>query len=261
MTLSLDDISQAAGDFLHKGDPASALPLYLEAIRIADASGRMSDVSDLLGDLAVAYRRLGDIDAAIAANRRAIHAARACGYDVNVARWSGNLGGLLYMHDDVDGAEACFREAMQAAARSSSPEQMSIASGHFASIMGERGRFAEAVAVMAEACTHAAASPAMVPIIRNQEAQLYLKWAYSLRTANRLHEARQVITRALTVLDDAVPSKEIMLLLILMGDVEETDGNVVAASAAIERAAGVCEAIGDEGEAMKLHDVASRMRG
>ena len=260
MTLSLDDISQAAGDLLHRGDPASALPLYLEAIKIADASGRVSDVSDLLGDLAVAYRRLGDIDAAIATNRRAIDAARACGCDVNVARWSGNLGGLLCMHDDVDGAEGCFREAITAAARSGSPEQMSIAGGHFTSIMGERGRFSEAVEIMEEARTHAAASPAMGPIIRNQEAQLYLKWAYSLRMGNRLREARQVITSAMTLLAEAPPSKEKMLLLILMGDVEETDGNIAAASAAIERAAGVCEAMGDESEAMKLRDVAVRMR-
>jgi tetratricopeptide (TPR) repeat protein len=261
MTLSLDDISQAAGDLLHKGDPASALPLYLEAIKIAKASGRAHDVSDLLGDLAVAYRRLGDVDAAIATNRRAIEAARACGSDLNIARWSGNLGGLLCMHDDVDGSEVCFREAMEAAARSGSPEQMSIAGGHFASIMGERGRFSEAVAIMEEARTHAAASPAMVPIIRNQEAQLYLKWVYSLRTGNRLREARDVIARAMTLLAEAPPSKETMLLLILLGDLEETDGNVVAASAAIERAAGVCEAMGDESEALKLRDVVRRMRG
>jgi tetratricopeptide (TPR) repeat protein len=260
MTRSLDDISQAAGALLHEGDPASALPLYLEAVEMALASGRQRDVSDLLGDLAVVYRRLGDIDAAIETNRRAIEAARACGDDVNVARWSGNLGGLLYMQDDIDGAESCFREAVAAAARANSPEQMSIAGGHFTTIMGERGRFPEAVAIMEEARARAAASPAVVPVIRNQEAQLFLNWAYTLRNGNRLLEARQVIDHALMLLADAPPSTETMLLLILRGDVEETDGDVAAASAAIERAAGVCEAIGEDGEAMKLRDVARRMR-
>ena len=71
---------------------------------------------------------------------------------------------------------------------------------------------------------------------------------------------RMDLERCLASLADAPPSKEKMLLLILMGDVEETDGNVMAASAAIERAAAVCEAIGDEGEAMRLRDVAVRMR-
>ena len=261
MTRFLEDISLAASDSLHAGDSERALKLYLHAIALAEASGRQRDVSDLLGDLAVAYRRVGNVEAAIETNRRAIDAARACGYDLNVARWSGNLGGLLYMHNDIDGAEACFRDAFAAAARTNSPEQMSIAGGHLAGIMGARGRFSEAVTVMAEARTHANDSPAMISIIHEQESQLYLKWAHTLRDSNRLREARDVITRALEMLTGAAPLKETMLLLILLGDIEENDGNVVAASAAIERASGVSEAIGDRDEAQELRHLARRMRG
>jgi tetratricopeptide (TPR) repeat protein len=261
VTQSLDDLSQAAGDLLAGGEPQRALELYLEAVDMAAASGSQRDVSDLLGDLAVAYRRTGNLDAAIEANRRAIDAARACGYDLNVARWSGNLGGLLYSQNDIDGAEACFRDAFEAAARTDSSEQISIASGHFASVMGERGRFSEAVTIMADARRHASGSPVMPSIIRDQETHLYLRWAHTLREAHRTREARDVINRALAILVGAPPSKETMLLLLLLGDIEENDGNIVAGSAAVERAAAVSDAMGDPDEATQLRQLARRMRG
>jgi tetratricopeptide (TPR) repeat protein len=261
MTPSLDDLSQAAGDLLHAGDAQRALTLYLEAVKIAEASGRQREASDLLGDLAVAYRRLGNVEAAVETNRRAIEAARACGYDLNVARWSGNLGGLLYAHNDVNGAETSFRNAFAAAARTDSPEQMSIAGGHLANIMGARGRFSEAVAMMADARSHATHSDTMMSIIREQETQLYLKWANTLSENHRLREAREVINRALAILVAAPPSRETMLLLILLGDIEENEGNIAGASAAIERAAGVSEAMGDRDEAQELRHLARRMMG
>jgi tetratricopeptide (TPR) repeat protein len=261
MTRSLDDITQAAGDFLQAGDAQRALDLFLEAVAMAEAAGRQRDISDLLGDLAVAYRRVGNIEAAIETNRRAIDAGRACGHDLNVARWSGNLGGLLYLQNDIDGAEACFREALSAAARTGSPDQMSLAAGHFASLMGERGRFSEAVTIMAEARQHASAAPTTASIIRDQETQLYLRWAHTLRNSHRLREARDVINRALAINTGTPPARETMLLLILLGDIEENDGDIVAASAAIERAGDVCAAIGDRDEEMQLRQVARRMRG
>jgi tetratricopeptide (TPR) repeat protein len=261
VTRSLNDINAAAGDLLAAGNPQRALDLYLEAVDMASATGQQREVSDLLGDMAVAYRRTGNIDAAIETNRRAIDMARACGYDLNVARWSGNLGGLLYHQHDIDNAEACFREAFEAAARTDSSEQISIAGGHFASVMGERGRFSEAVTIMATARDQAKGSPAVLPIIREQETQLYLRWAHTLREANRLREARDVINRALSIVDSANPSKETMLLLLLLGDIEESDGNIVAGSAAVERAAAVSDAIGNPDEAVQLRQLARRMRG
>ena len=260
MTHSLDDISEAAGNYLESGDPARALALYRQAVEMATAAGRQRDLSDLLGDMAVAHRRLGDVDAAIETNRRAIEAARACDYHLNVARWSGNLGGLLYSQDDIDGAEACFRDAVGAAARAGSAEQMSIAAGHFAGVMGERGRFSEAVTIMADAREHARSAPSVVSLVHQQEADLYLRWAYSLRSEHRFREARDVIARALTGLGGS-DNRATVMLLVLLGDIEENDGDIVAASAALERAAAVSQSIGNAAEAKELGDLARRMRG
>ncbi len=261
MTDSLESISRAASDCLEKGDTARALELYLEAVPLASAAGMQAELSGLLGDMAVAYRRMGSVPAAIETNRRAIEAARACGHDLDIARWSGNLGGLLYLGEDIDGAETCFREAAAAAARSGSPEQMSIAAGQLAAVMGERGRFSEAVDIMAQALEHAKGHPEVTSIILDQELGLLLRWAYSLREASRLREARDVVNRALTNLTGRPPVKEEVMLLILLGDIEENEGDIEAACEAIERAVKASDAIGDQERAKQLREVERRMRG
>jgi hypothetical protein len=101
----------------------------------------------------------------------------------------------------------------------------------------------------------------MPSIVREQETQLYLRWAHTLREAHRMREARDVINRALTIVSGAPPAKETMLLLLLLGDIEENDGNIVAGSAAVERAAAVGDAMGDADEAAQLRQLARRMRG
>jgi tetratricopeptide (TPR) repeat protein len=258
---SLDSLSTAAGDFLESGDPRRALELYVDAVALATAAGKQAELSGLLGDMAAAYRRLGDVPAAIATNRRAIEVARACGHDLNVARWSGNLGGLLQSGNDLDGAEACFREAVEAAARIGSPEQMAIAAGHLAGLMGERGRFSEGVEIMAQARASAGTTPAISAIIRDLELGLFLRWAYSLREEGRRREARDVINRALATRADAPRTKDEVLLLILLGDIEENEGNIRAACEAVRRAAEASEAIGEYDEAKELLDLQRRMRG
>jgi tetratricopeptide (TPR) repeat protein len=261
MPRTLEDLSQAAGDLLEGGSPERALPMYGEAVGIAQSAKRQRELSDLLGDMAVAYRRVGDTANAIETNRRAIEAARVCGYDLNVARWSGNLGGLLYYSDDLDGAEACFREATAAAARTGDAQQMSLAGGHFGSLMGERGRFSEGIAELGKARAFAKDAPHVLAIVRDQQTDLYLKWAYSLRQSRRLREARDVIKRALPGLEGAPPGQATVMLLILLGELEENDGNIVAASAAIDKAAEACEAIGDRKQATELRGLARRMQG
>ena len=261
MPRSLEELSQAAGDLLEAGRPAEALQVYASAVKLAQEGHRQRELSDLLGDMAVAYRRTGDTASAIGTNRLAIEAARASAYDLNVARWSGNLGGLLYNGGDLDGAEACFRDAAMAAARLGDPRQMSIAGGHFGSLMGERGRFSEAVAELEHACAIAGKAPDVLAIVREQQADLFCKWAYSLRQGRRQREARDVINRAFADLGDAVPGKAAVMLLMLLADLDENDGNVVGAVATIERAAKVAEASGDGAHAAELRDLGRRMRG
>jgi tetratricopeptide (TPR) repeat protein len=260
MTDPLDSLGAAAGDLLERGDPAGALPLYLQAVALASAAGRREELSGLLGDMAVAYRRLGDLSQAIETNRRAIEVARACQHDLNLARWSGNLGGLLYHHDDFDGAEAAFREAMDAAARTGLPEQISIAAGHLAAMMGERGRFSEAVEIMARARAPEAA-PAVVAIVREQEIGLFWRWASALREGGRVREAREVIERALTTRAGAERVPQEVALLVLLAEIAENEGDMVSAGETMERAAAASEAMGDRRQADRLRDLARRMAG
>jgi tetratricopeptide (TPR) repeat protein len=261
MADSLDSISAAASNFLESGDPQRALELYGEAVAMATAAGMKSELSSILGEMAVAYRRIGDVPAAVETNRRAIDLARDCADDLNVARWSGNLGGLLFLRNEIDRAEDCFREAVEAAARTGSREQMSIAAGHLAGMMGERGRFSEAVRIMTQAREYAEAVQGLTAIIRDQELDLFLRWAYSLREEGRLREAREVINRALATLVGTPPTKEEVLLLVLLGDVEEREGDIVSACEALERGAAASEANGDREEASRLRELGRRMRG
>lgn len=254
---TLAAISSAASGFLEGDEPELALPLYLKAVTMATAAGARAELSGLLGDLAVTYRRLGDLPAAIATNRKAIEASRACRHDLNITRWSGNLGGLLLNSGDFDGAEVALREAVEAAARTGLPDQVSIAGGHWAAIMGQRGRYSEAVETM-ERAGAAAGSVDVAAIVRSQELDLFLRWVRSLREERRLREAREVIERALPLAAGTKPS---VLLLLLLADVEETEGDIVAAAAAADRAADAAEALGDADEADTLRNLARRMRG
>lgn len=258
---SLERISTAAGDCLDSGNLERALELFTSAAAMATAQDKHEELSGLLGDLAVTYRRLGDVQAAIATNRRAIEVARACGHYLNVARWSGNLGGLLYHQGDVDAAENCFREATVAAAQTESTEQMSIAAGHVAGMMGERGRFSEAVDTMQEALALAVDAPDLTSIIRSQERALFLRWAFSLRQAGRLRQAREVIQRALSNGAHSPPSQDQVVMLTLLGEIEENEGDIVSACEAVQRAADVSELIGLEEDADRLRTLAQNMRG
>src|SRR6186997_2327556 len=93
---ALDSLSTRARNLLEAGDPTSALPIFAEAVAMAEHAGGAAELSGLLGDMAVAYRRVANIDAAIDTNRRAIDVARARGDDLDVSRWSGNLGGIFH---------------------------------------------------------------------------------------------------------------------------------------------------------------------
>jgi tetratricopeptide (TPR) repeat protein len=261
MDKALQSLSNTADESLEQGDPRQALQLYREAVSLAEAANAQAALATLLGQMAVAHRRLGDVPAAIAANRRALEVARACGDDLNIARWSGNLGGLLYQCDDLDGAEAAFREAADAAARTGLPEQLAIATGHLAGMLGERGRFFEAAESMARARKSAAGNGKLLAIIDEQERGLLLRWSRSLNEAGRLREAREAIERALATFSEGTHSEDEVALRILLGAIAEKEGDAISASEEIVRAAEVSAAIGDSDGAKELREVARRMRG
>jgi tetratricopeptide (TPR) repeat protein len=258
---TLESISEAAGDALVEGDLDSALTLFRRAVDLAEGLGEEDRLSGLLGDLAVTYRRLGDLPAAIDTNRRAIDVATRCGSDLDLARWSGNLGGILYHRGDIDGAEECFRRAVEAAARTGSPDQVSIAAGNMGGLMGERERFSEALETLAEAREADGMSDAVLDILLEQELSLLMAWASSLRDKNRVGQAREVIERALA--SDGVERQPgaALRLWILMADLDELGGDVVAAIESLGRAVEICERLGDSEGAEELRRLQTRMRG
>lgn len=258
---TLQSLTNAADDALESGDPGRALQLYRQAVPMAESAGATETLSTLLGQMAVALRRVGDIPAAIATNRRALDVARSRGDDLNLARWSGNLGALLYHEGNLDGAEAAFREGAQAAARTGLPEQIAIAGGHLAGMLGERGRFVEALEAMAQARVHAEGNATLGAIVRDQERGILMRYAHVLGEQGRLREARAVIDRALAAGAGAAPTRDDVSLLVLLGAIAEREGDAVSASEAIGRAAEVSAALGDPDGARELRDVARRMRG
>jgi tetratricopeptide (TPR) repeat protein len=257
---AVSSLGTRARDLLDAGDPQGALPIFAEAISMAELPGDGAELSGLLGDMAVAYRRVGNIETAIDVNRRAIDVARARGDDLDVSLWCGNLGGIFYSLPDLDAAEACFREAMEAAGRAGSAEQISIAGSHLAGMMGERGRFSEAAEIMAAARARAAVKSDVASIVRELQLDLHLRWANSLREERRLREMREVIERALTGYGEGPRSRTEVTLLLLLADSCENGGDITGARAAIRRAADASEAIGETDNAQEFRALERRMK-
>ena len=129
-------LTQVAGDQLEAGRPHCALEWFLEAERVAVAENRDRELPGLLGDIAVAYRRIGNEKLAISTNRRAIEASQRAGDMLNLTRWCQNLAGLLFQTGDVDAAVPYARTAIYAAARLRSAQQLALATRLLLSLLG-----------------------------------------------------------------------------------------------------------------------------
>lgn len=152
-TGAFEDLSRAGGDHLEEGRAFHALEALLAAERAALAERRDRELAGLLGDIAVAYRRVGNLEKAVATYRRAVEISQRMGDMLNLTRWCQNLAGILSREGNHDAALPYARTGLYAATRLGDPMQISLAANTLAAAVPPG---AEAATIMANVVEAAA---------------------------------------------------------------------------------------------------------
>jgi CHAT domain-containing protein/tetratricopeptide (TPR) repeat protein len=255
----LKAVSDAASDYLESGASQQALEWFQEAVRIARATGQEAALCGILGDMAVAFRRLGDVEHAKQTYEEAIRLSRQHSDWLNLSRWCQNLG-LLLLEQDLTSASACLKEGVEAAARSALPYQISTAAGNYAVVLARQQRYREAVEALEQASS-AADSPKLAGIWKNHRLAVLLQWGAQLREEGQTNDALQVFQHAADVADvqDAEQLSSAAYAWSSVAELQERNGQLAAARESIIHAASLYHALGDEERAAHLEEVASEM--
>lgn len=96
-----------------RSDPDSALKLYGEGLRIAEAANDSNWISVMWLNRGVAYDFLGDYENALKAQLEALRWKEALKDSVNLGRVFGNLGGLYWRQERLPEAIAMLRKSVE----------------------------------------------------------------------------------------------------------------------------------------------------
>lgn len=95
-----------------RSDPDSAVKLYQEGMRLAEAANDSDWISVMWLNLGVAYDFLGDYERALKAQLEALRWKEALRDSVNLGRVFGNLGGLYWRQERLPEAIAMLRKSV-----------------------------------------------------------------------------------------------------------------------------------------------------
>jgi tetratricopeptide (TPR) repeat protein len=140
----VDAITRYGSDELHEGDLLKAIEWLGEGAARLEAQRESERLCGVLGDLAVAFKDVGNWAQAEAAYTRVIALCRAEGDDTNLSRWTQNMGAMLIQVGDLPQGRQYFEEGLVAAERSGSAYQISCAHGNLGVILVDEGDLAGA---------------------------------------------------------------------------------------------------------------------
>jgi hypothetical protein len=124
---SVDEIEETAWDFMqNKSLPHYAIEWYKEAEKRYRVQGNYKKLSGLLGDMAVCYRRLGNIQMCIKLNRLAIEESQKSKETLSIYRWCQNLAGILMRAKDYEGAFPYLRLSLYTSAQLAEPNEIKL---------------------------------------------------------------------------------------------------------------------------------------
>ena len=254
-------LTEFAGDLLESGEPLRALEIFRDAERLAVADGDEALLCGLLGDEAVAFRRVGNLQRAIGTYQRAIEYCRKHGDILNLSRWTGNLGEILLQQGNTAAAEACFREELSAAVQTGRPDQLSIAVANIARVLSGQERYEEAYEVLCQALSAEAGDPALRDLLATNAFILCKRWADRLADEGQLDEALDAYERGLTRLSLADDQQKLLAAEahIHRAELFERLFRVQGALHALDSAIVLFEDIGANREAHQLETVRQQL--
>jgi tetratricopeptide (TPR) repeat protein len=242
---SLDEVDRRAGDLLEEGHALRALEWYAEAERLAAADG--ARLCGIIGDKAVAFRRLGNDRRAMETYLRAIELCRRHGRDDLLSAWTSNVGQLLLQGGRYDEAKSHFDESLAAAARAQDPEKLTIAARNLGALLAERGRFADAVESLDRAAALPSDDSTVRAALRQTRASVLLTWAEHQRQAGQDSAALLCYRKAIEGLElrTAEEAEAAMRAWVAIAAIEERRNDLPAAVEAVDRATGLARALRD----------------
>jgi tetratricopeptide (TPR) repeat protein len=197
-------LAKRGSKLLDAGDPVGALEALTKAESLARREGDLHALCGILGDRALAFRKVGNPHKAAQINQEAIDLCRSIGDTLNESRWTTNLLALHLDEGDDDAAERLMDPAIDAAKRTGRPDHVSIALGHAGILLERRRRYADAAEHLRLAEENSGNDPSLADYWRRARLVVHRTWAERLQEERRLAEAAE---QWRTVLDLARPAQ------------------------------------------------------
>jgi len=256
-TVSFTTADEMAASYLESGDNVRALEWYNEVERIGRAQGDEMSLCGLLGDKAVAFRRLGNMQRAIDTYNEVIALCRKHHDWTNLSRWSQNLALILMDRDDYPAANMHLKEGMQAALRSGDSRQISTATGNYAALLNQQGRYQEAAEMIEQVLAAAPEEPWLQEQWRTNARDIYRRWGDRLAGEGQAAEALKAYIAALDRADggDRAEQREAAILLVKITALHERMNNLEQARASAKQAISLFHALGDQQAVARLEEL------
>ncbi|UOX90432.1 CHAT domain-containing protein [Amycolatopsis sp. FBCC-B4732] len=218
--MKFTELLRKGSNFLESGDAVRSLEAYTRAEAM---NGDDPAMCGALGDMAVAYNRIGNPQKAIATYERAIALCQRYGDALNLSRWTTNLVALLISRGANEQAENLLPQMLEAAEATGDARQVGAAASTAGQYFAEQQRFAEAEEWFAHGLETASGPPEIEALLRDNLATVRLALADAAFAQNRATDASAVLGRFFA---DPPASDDLMLrALMLRGSLAERAGD------------------------------------
>ncbi len=194
-------VADKASELLESGYTLQALEWYIEAEHLLTIKEDERQLCGILGDKAVAFRRLGNTHRAIETYQQAIILCRKYNDFLNLSRWNANLGQIFFDRNEHASAEICFKEGMNAAIQTKIADQISVSTANCALLLTTQGRYQEAIHLLDQALSTCPNNQILCDTWTRNKSVFYTKWGSQLRDEGQLKEALEAYTAAINYLN------------------------------------------------------------
>jgi tetratricopeptide (TPR) repeat protein len=211
----LRKISDHASELLEAGESLKSLEWFSEAEKLARASQDQTFLCGLLGDKAVAFRRIGNITRAIATYKEVIDMCQVNKDWLNLSRWTQNLGIIYLDSGNLGKAELYLKQAKEAAQKSGSKYQISTAAGNYSILLTRLQRFGEAADSIELALSTSSNDSYLREQWRTNALYIYQNWGALLEKESETERALEAYGKAVSHADLRKREEKLQAAIIL----------------------------------------------